>query len=218
MSTSFQLQGRGSAVFVPQANRPSNATRVTLRIAVWYVAAATALTAPMLVSTRAFAQVKTLTGPFVAGSGRWTDIPNGGFETGTTADFFNEASQNGTFAATNKVSYAGSYCAVTQTTVSSSTPDSAGYSLDQTLSGLTVGGTYVLSGFLILATLQLALFTSIWITTAPRRLWVLRFRRRRHSGSSCTMLSLLLLLRSRFAWCVTAFVTSVRRATLTRSP
>jgi hypothetical protein len=82
----------------------------------------------------------------IVGTGTFTLVPNGGFETGSLMPQWGGFGGIGDFiASTNAID--GQYCAKTDT--NSPTPASgSGYAIYQTISGFTPGATYVLSGYL----------------------------------------------------------------------
>ena len=103
----------------------------------------TTLYALMLMNISFAASAGNLTGPFVPGSGLYTVIPDGGFESGSTAGYIEQRTDLGVWRATNDFAYAGNY-SLKATVITTGTQ--IGYATRRTVS-VTPGQTYVLSAY-----------------------------------------------------------------------
>ena len=82
-------------------------------------------------------------GPFVSGSGNWTTIANGGFETGNVSSWTNDTFGKGSFSATSVMAFEGGFSAGASPFSSFTGP---GFALTQAVS-VTGGQDYVISAF-----------------------------------------------------------------------
>jgi len=95
------------------------------------------------------ASATVVSGNFIPGSGNWTTIPNGGFESGLSSwspDFFGR----GQFVSSTNA-FAGSGSARSRPSFSFNSP---GFSLQSSAISVTPGKTYIFSGFINAANVQ----------------------------------------------------------------
>ncbi len=106
----------------------------------------TAVVSICIFSTFAYGNV--ITGPFVAGTGHWQTLTNGGFETGSTSGWYGSG-WKGSFSASSTMAFTGSYSVESRPSYSFNGP---GFALNHNVS-VQSGVSYVLSGFFNTASL-----------------------------------------------------------------